>query len=351
MPDLTLVIGGAGFIGRHLVPQLTRQSADVLIADNLHPQVHDAGTPDWLTPYPFSGCDIRDSASLLAMVRWCRPTTIFALAAETGTGQSLEEPARHCATNVTGLANILECITRSGAPVRRIVLPSSRAVYGEGAWIDHDGQIFYPAPRTNDQFAHSAWAPWVQERGGAQPVPHRASAHWPRPSNVYAATKLAQEQVLSAWALGHRVSSSIVRLQNVYGPGQAVNNPYTGVLVHFARLALQGQPIPVYEDGNIVRDFIHVSDVVRALVDCTGLPAGIGPIDIGSGIGTTLYEVAVALAATAGGPAPEITGQYRLGDVRAAYADIAFAKEALSFEARVGLQDGLADLVASLDVS
>ena len=351
MSERALVIGGAGFIGRHLVPLLAQLHKDVLIADNLHPQIHDKGCPEWLAPYSFAGCDIRDVDSLLAVFRWFRPTIVFALAAETGTGQSLDAPASHCSTNVTGLANVLECITKSASPVKRVVLPSSRAVYGEGAWTDHAGEIFYPTARTRQDLERGAWSPWIQEPGDARPVPHLASAHWPRPVNVYGATKLAQEQVLTTWALGHGVEPSILRLQNVYGPGQAAGNPYTGVLVHFVSEARAGRQIPVYEDGNIVRDFVHVSDVARALADSAALPRGTGVLDIGSGTGTSIFELAGAVAAAAGGPPPKVTGQYRVGDVRAASADVGRARQVMGFETRMGLREGLIDLLSSSGMS
>ena len=338
----TLVIGGAGFIGSHLVRHL---ETEVLVADSLHPQIHDGVVPGWLRERAFSGVSVEDHDSVRALMEWFRPHTIFHLAAETGTGQSLTEPARHCRTNVAGLANVLEAITETHAPTERIVLASSRAVYGEGAWAGPDGVVFYPSPRTAPDLTRGDWTPWLTQHPGAVALPHDASLHWPRPTSVYASTKLAQEHILATWALGHGVRAAIVRLQNVYGPGQSESNPYAGVLLHFVRAALDKRPIPVYEDGQVSRDFVHVSDAARSLVAAAAQDGDTRPIDIGSGTRASLLTVATKISQVAGGPEPKVTGMFRIGDVRAASADPSRAQQLLGFVAETSLDDGIEGLV------
>jgi dTDP-L-rhamnose 4-epimerase len=168
---------------------------------------------------------------------------------------------------------------------------------------------------------------------------------------VYAATKLAQEHVLRAWGLALAVPTVVLRLQNVYGPGQSPTNPYTGILPLFARRAAAGEAIPVYEDGAIVRDFVHVDDVSGALVAAltdADVPEA-GTIDIGSGVPVTILDLARRIARRYGAPAPVVTGQFRDGDVRFACADPALAGEVLGWEPRVGLDDGLDELCRWLD--
>jgi dTDP-L-rhamnose 4-epimerase len=172
----------------------------------------------------------------------------------------------------------------------------------------------------------------------------------PRPSSVYAATKLAQEHILRAWGLAVGVPTVVLRLQNVYGAGQSPTNPYTGILPLFARLAAAGDAIPVYEDGAIVRDFVHVEDVARAVAAAlTPAEVGAGIIDVGSGRPVTILDVAGRVARRYAAPAPVVTGAFRDGDVRYACADRTLAAEVLGWEPRVGLEEGLAELTDWLD--
>jgi dTDP-L-rhamnose 4-epimerase len=163
---------------------------------------------------------------------------------------------------------------------------------------------------------------------------------------VYAATKLAQEHILQAWAAGTGTAASILRLQNVYGPGQSLINPYSGVLTLFARLATSGQAIELYEDGGAVRDFVYIDDVIQSLVATVGsVPAGIRRLDIGSGMPTPLVEVAEFMAAREGAPSPVISGRFREGDVRAAWCDISAATTEINYSPAYDLQTGLARLL------
>jgi dTDP-L-rhamnose 4-epimerase len=219
-------------------------------------------------------------------------------------------------------------------------------VYGEGAWLASDGEAFYPGPRTAAQLAAGQWDPAAPDGSPARPLPHSAETTWARPTNVYAATKLAQEHVLEAWCSSFGVPLHVLRLQNVYGPGQAVGNSYTGVLTHFARQLMSGGEVEVYEDGEIVRDFVYVDDVVAALVSAVRSNSpGTVRVDIGGGTSRTLLDVAAEMAKLADRPAPVVSGRYRLGDVRAASADVRAARQELGWEPTTPLVSGLDSLL------
>lgn len=348
-PKKVVVSGGAGFIGRKLCAELRRRNLEVVVLDNLHPQVHgEAGR--W--PAALDGCEtvLGDVGELQA---WAQTgidenTFVFHLAAETGTGQSLTQPKRHAEVNVVGLAALLEHLQGSGVRPAGVTLPSSRAVYGEGDWLDEEEAVRSGDQRRGTNLKKGQWTPYFGGRALIHPLPNRAQSVVAKPTNVYAATKLAQEHLLQTWSTAMEVPFSILRLQNVYGAGQAISNPYTGVLTHFAVNALSGRPINVYEGGGIVRDFVHVDDVVEALCATLGSPTS-QAIDIGSGQPKTLLEIAELLHTFTGGGEIRVTSDYRLGDVRSAYADTTSAARCLDFRPRVDLDRGLRGLLAGIE--
>jgi dTDP-L-rhamnose 4-epimerase len=174
------------------------------------------------------------------------------------------------------------------------------------------------------------------------PLPNCAGETEPRPTNIYGATKLAQEHILTAWAAAHDTRVSVLRLQNAYGPGQSLTNPYTGVVPFFARLSREQRPSEVYEDGNIVRDLVYIDDVIDALFATVQNPAtGSRCLDIGSGIKTTIHELAQMIAATFNAPEPVVVGKFRDGDIRAASCDAKPAKNELQWQPKWALDDGL----------
>ena len=264
--EKVLVTGGAGFIGSRLATRLCQEGIDVVVADVLHPQVHAGGRPGALpeaaTLFPL---DVTYGPTWDALFQLIEPDTVVHLAAETGTGQSLLEASRHGAVNVVGTTQLLDAMARSGHIPDHVVLSSSRAVYGEGEW-ESDGHRFYPPQRTHADLEAKEWDPRSPSGGVAHALPSVAGATRTEPINVYGATKLAQEHILKAWGGALGSSVSILRFQNVYGVGQSLTNPYTGVLSLFAQMALRGEALPVYEDGSIIRDFVYVDDVVDALV-------------------------------------------------------------------------------------
>lgn len=344
-----LVSGGAGFIGCALSSLLAARFDDVVVLDNLHPQIHARQErPEALDKrVRFIKGDVTSSESWDEVLSDTVPDTVIHLAAETGTGQSLTEANRHGLVNVVGTTQMLDAFSRHERLPKSIVLTSSRAVYGEGLWRDPDsGASIYPGQRTRRQLESSQW-----DFAGLKAVPFDAATTEPHPTSVYGATKLAQEHVLKAWCLSMDVRPIVLRLQNVYGPGQSLINPYTGIVSLFCRLAKEGKSIPVYEDGDIVRDFVYIDDVANAIVlamdagDAPGVPA----LDVGSGEATTILRLAEIIAARYGAPAPHITGAFRFGDVRSASCDIKRTKEHLDWAPDIMVEEGVARLSAWID--
>ncbi|CDO88350.1 NAD dependent epimerase/dehydratase family protein [Mycobacterium triplex] len=342
MSTSVLITGGAGFIGSALSHTLVKAGYDVAVMDVLHPQVHAAGKPLDLPPSVrvFTG-DVTHAPDCDAVLRLFRPTQIVHLAAETGTAQSLSEATRHGSVNVVGTTALLDALSRSGHVPDQLVLASSRAVYGEGAW-QCGTQIFYPGPRSHAQLVAGQWDAQGPTGETGVPLASCAGRTEPRPSNIYAATKLAQEHILAAWAAARDTNLSVLRLQNVYGPGQSLTNPYTGVVPFFAQVSREKRASEVYEDGRIVRDFVYIEDVVDALFATVQDPAtGARCLDIGSGVATTIHQLATKIAANFGAPEPVITAKFRDGDVRAASCDIEPAQRALRWRPQWSLDDGL----------
>jgi len=343
--DVVLVTGGAGFIGSALSHKLAGKVGRVVAVDVLHPQVHPSGRrPASLhedTELVIG--DVTDSAMWDSLLADMAPSVVIHLAAETGTGQSLREASRHASVNVVGTTEMLDAFTRAGQVPAHIILSSSRAVYGEGQWVAPDGTPFSPGQRSHEQLERGEW-----DFGGATSLPNRALVTPPAPTSVYGATKLAQEHILSAWtaALGNRLT--ILRLQNVYGPGQSLINAYTGIVSLFSQLAEAGQSIPIYEDGNITRDFVFIEDVADAFVAALQTDEVQGPrlFDVGSGVATTVLELGGELARYYSAPAPHITGQYRDGDVRHAACDIERTVRELPWAPQWSLERGLIALQA-----
>ena len=346
MSGSVLVTGGAGFIGSALAHRLVTAGYDVAVMDVLHPQVHTG----------YQAIDLPSSARLFtgdvthapdwdAVLRLFRPTQIVHLAAETGTAQSLSHATRHGSVNVVGTTQLLDALSRSAHVPDQLVLASSRAVYGEGAW-QSGSQTFYPPPRSHAQLLAGIWDPQGPTSDPAVPLPSCAHQTQPRPTNIYAATKLAQEHLLAAWTAAHDTNLSVLRLQNVYGPGQSLTNSYTGIVALFARLAREQRPLEVYEDGQIVRDFVYIEDVVEALFAAIAGPAAQPRcVDIGSGIPTTIHELAQQVAAICDAPEPVVVAKFRDGDVRAAKCDIAPAKSELNWRPTWTLDAGLRALL------
>lgn len=342
-----LVTGGAGFIGCAISADLAANFSRVVVVDNLHPQIHASGErpAELHEGAELIVADITDPKTWDAVLADATPDVVIHLAAETGTGQSLEESTRHAHVNVVGTSQLLDGLNRHGKLPRRIVLSSSRAVYGEGPWDDANGHRFYPGQRTSSTLDQSQW-----DFPEATPAAMKASETFPAPVSVYGATKLAQENILQAWAKSYGVQTVILRLQNVYGPGQSLINPYTGIMSLFCRMAMGGKSIPLYEDGEVRRDFVLIDDVASAIVAGALSPTVQGePMDIGSGEFQTIGTAARIIAARYGAPEPHVTGQYRQGDVRHAWADVEAARATLGWKPQYNLEQGIERLSAWID--
>jgi len=314
--------------------------------DILHPQVHAEGATIDLPPsvHLFTG-DVTHAPDCDAVLRLFKPSQIVHLAAETGTAQSLSEATRHGSVNVVGTTQLLDTLSRCGHVPAQLVLTSSRAVYGEGAWQSGD-HVFYPPPRSHAQLVAGDWDPRGPTGDPAVPLASSAERTEPRPTNIYAATKLAQEHILTAWTSAHDTKLSVLRLQNVYGPGQSLTNSYTGIMALFARLAREKRALEIYEDGRIIRDFVYIDDVAEGLFMAIETPAEPSRyVDIGSGVPTTIHQLAQQLAAICGAPEPVVVGKFRDGDVRAAKCDIGPAKVQLGWRPKWLLGEGIRALL------
>lgn len=334
-----IVTGGAGFIGCALSTPLADRFDEVIALDILHPQIHAARErPAALDPrVELVVGDVCDAAGWDALLARHRPDVIVHLAAETGTGQSLTEATRHAHVNVVGTTTMLDALTRARIAPKRFVLSSSRAVYGEGAWRAPSGDVFYPGQRSIAQLEAGRW-----DFDGA-PLPMQADTLRPAPVSVYGATKLAQEQVLGVWCAATGAERVVLRFQNVYGPGQSLINSYTGIVSLFCQLARKGQSIPLYEDGEMLRDFVLIDDVAASVICAIEASAALDGrvFDIGQGVGATIGEMAREIAAIYGAPAPHVCGKFRFGDVRHAYCDTARARDDLGWTPAVTLPQGL----------
>jgi len=345
-----LITGGAGFIGSRLAARLMAAGARRVVAfDNLLEQVH-AGNPENRARLDAAGAelivgDVREPGELHEAMARTGPDVVYHLAAETGTGQSFDEPTRYNAVNVMGTAHLIEAIRATGG-TRRIVLASSRSIYGEGACVDAEGAPAPAVERRDADMSAGDFAPKDRHGADLTPVPTDASCV-PAPASIYASTKLMQEYLLAQAFWGTDVSVGILRLQNVYGEGQSINNPYTGVLSIFARQILEGKQLQIFEDGEITRDFVHVDDVAAAfqrMGTIAAVPAG--PVDIGSGTPTTILSIARDLQAHLGAGDRElrVTGAFRPGDIRYAAADISQADATLGWSPAITLDRGVAEL-------
>jgi dTDP-L-rhamnose 4-epimerase len=341
-----LITGGAGFIGSALARSLVNAGYDVAVMDVLHPQVHgDHAAIDLPASVRLFTGDVTHAPDWDAVLRLFKPAQIVHLAAETGTAQSLSASTRHGSVNVVGTTQLLDALSRSAHIPDQLVLASSRAVYGEGAW-QYGSQICYPQPRSHAQLVAGIWDPLGPNDDPAVPLPSCAGRTEPRPTNIYAATKLAQEHIMAAWTAAHDTNLSVLRLQNVYGPGQSLTNSYTGIVALFARLAREQRTLDVYEDGRIVRDFVYIDDVVDALFAAIERPAARQRcLDIGSGIPTTIHELAQQIAAICGAPEPVVVAKFRDGDVRAARCDIESATTELGWRPKWALDEGMRALL------
>jgi dTDP-L-rhamnose 4-epimerase len=337
-----LVTGGAGFIGRHLCAQLLDEGHDVRVVDSLLDQVH-GGQPraDVLKEVEFIHGDLRDRAITAAAVE--NVDAIFHLAAEVGVGQSMYEINRYVGGNDLATANLLqEVIAR---PVERIVVASSMSVYGEGLYVTPDGDRIENAGRTGEQIQARRWDPVGPSGERLTPIATDETKQVSL-SSIYALTKFVQEQQVLITARAYGMSAVALRLFNVFGPGQALSNPYTGVLAIFASRLLNNERPLVFEDGHQQRDFVHVSDVARAFRLAMATPNADGEIiNIGAGEPHSICDVGRMLAhAMRRNIQPDVLNEARAGDIRHCFGDLSKAERILGFRPDYTLSDKLGEL-------
>jgi dTDP-L-rhamnose 4-epimerase len=346
MSGLVLVTGGAGFIGSHLVPKLLASGFKVRILDSLSAQVHGQVPVDleWLSNdnVEFIRGDVTKQSD------WDRVLLevdgIVHLAAETGTGQSMYQVAKYNEVNTQATALMLDALGRVSHQVKRIVLSSSRSIYGEGAYVHPvTNQRIYPVARSAETLANAQWEPVCPETGAVLKLVATKESDLISPASIYAATKYAQEDLVRIGCQAMGIDFAIFRLQNVYGERQSLNNPYTGILSIFSTKIRMNSQLPLFEDGEESRDFVHVDDVTDALLK--GLTVKTAPntaINVGSGVATSVRTVAEELTRAFGKePNVAVTGQFRVGDIRHNYADVTLLKTLLGLEPKVSLKDGL----------
>jgi dTDP-L-rhamnose 4-epimerase len=353
LPKNILITGGAGFIGSRLSLRLVEAGYQVVVLDNLSPQIH-GGDPAASALYRsisdrvrFVLGDVTSRDDLLKVLPDI--DTVVHLAAETGTGQSMYAIRHYADINVGGTALLLDLIANERLPVRRLVVASSRAVYGEGKYRCPEHGVFFPGARSIEEmelgrFEHTC--PLCAETLQLLPTDETSAL---QPSSVYGVTKLTQEQLVLSVGKALGISALAFRYQNVYGPGQSLSNPYTGILSIFSTRLRHGNPVNIFEDGKESRDFVFIDDVVEATLRGIEHPdaALVDMFNVGSGVATDVLTIAKTLRTYLGGESKiAVSGQFRAGDIRHNVADLTKVSRVLGFSPKVSIDEGLRRFVA-----
>jgi len=349
MLEKVLITGGAGFIGHHTANKLAGEGYKVRIFDNLSKQVH----PDpreslsRLDPAVEFICgDIRDRSQLQAALEGM--DAVYHFAAETGVGQSMYEIERYSDVNIQGTAVLCDCIAKGKSRPQKLILASSRAVYGEGRYkCDSCGDV-YPEPRIQTQLKEGNWDPPCPLCGGAiNCIPSDETTPC-QPLSIYSITKEVQENLFKMVSGAYKVPVVILRYFNVFGAGQSVSNPYVGVLSIFVSRLLSNKNIEIYEDGLMQRDFVPIQDVVKANAKVLELDVpGVLTLNIGSGMSKTIMQMAESLKTEIGSQSNiAISGRYRVGDIRHCYADMSKAVDFIGDILNDSFERGIRDLIA-----
>jgi dTDP-L-rhamnose 4-epimerase len=350
MNKKVLITGGAGFIGSHLADELLSNGYAVRALDNLSEQVHgeNCARPVYLNPdVELQIGDVRDKATVKKALEGVDMVLHFA--AMVGVGQSMYQIADYTSVNNLGTAVLLECLIEN--PVQKLLVASSMSIYGEGMYQNASGELVTVQERGLEQLKAGKWELYNEAGNELKPMP-TPETKTPTLSSVYALSKYDQERLCLMTGRAYNIPTIAMRFFNVYGTRQALSNPYTGVLAIFASRFLNDNAPMIFEDGYQQRDFVHVKDVALACRLALEKPEADGKVfNVGSGNNYTIFEIAERLAQVMGKKnlAPQITGKYRVGDIRHCYADISLAKEVLGFYPQVDFNTGLSELAGWLE--
>jgi dTDP-L-rhamnose 4-epimerase len=345
-----LVTGGAGFVGSHTVDALVRSGHSVRIFDNLSEQVHPAGAPEYLSrDAEFIKGDVRDLAALSRALRGV--DVVYHLAAAVGVGQSMYQIAEYTSVNNQGTANLLQSILNTRSYPEKLIIASSMSIYGEGRYLCSKCGEIAPLPRVSEQLKRKEWDTLCPTCGRrAMPLATTEEKPLQCPS-VYALSKKDQEEMTLLFGRTYGIPVVAFRYFNIYGTRQSLSNPYTGVAAIFASRLMNGSAPVIFEDGEQMRDFVHISDIVQAnLLAMERTEADGRALNVGSGEPVTISQVEAELArALRKTVSPEVTGKYRAGDIRHCFSDSSAVSQLLGYRPHVMLKEGIQELTDWLE--
>jgi len=339
-----LITGGAGFIGSNLSAKLVEKGYKVTIMDNLSPQIH--GDQPSLNPLirdkvTFIRGDVRNKADWKKALN--NQQIVVHLAAETGTGQSMYEIQKYVDVNINGTAIFLDYLVNNKHNIEKVIIASSRAIYGEGKYYSQKSGIIYPDERTEKDLLNGDFelkCPITGQNLEVLPTDEDSKIH---PTSVYGITKQNQEQMVLTVCKSINIPAIAFRYQNVYGPGQSLKNPYTGILSIFSTQIRNGNNLHIFEDGKESRDFVYIDDVVDATI--LGIENNTitnEVFNVGSGVSTSVLDVAKKLKALFDSNVEiNITGNFRLGDIRHNYADLSKVQKILGYAPHYDFDKGI----------
>ena len=344
-----LITGGAGFIGSNLALKLINLGHEITVLDSLSPQIHGENPEQTSELYQsikdkvnFIYGSVCEQDKLIQSIK--DQDAIVHLAAETGTGQSMYEIKRYVDVNIGGTALLLDLLTNMKHSVKKVVVASSRAIYGEGKYFSEDlDTVIYPEARREEDLEKGIFDPVCNKSGKVLKLLATDEDSKIHPSSIYGITKQNQEQMVMVSCAANGIAATALRYQNVYGPGQSLKNPYTGILSIFSTRILNGNDINIFEDGLESRDFVYIDDVVDATILALTKDSANGEVfGIGSGIATSVKEVTEKLIENYGREVNiKITGNYRIGDIRHNYASLEKASRLLGYKPKVEFQQGI----------
>ena len=344
-----LITGGAGFIGSRLCEKLFDKGYNITVLDNLSAQIHGNGESFLLKKIKdkctFIKGDVRNKEDWKAAIKG--QEIVVHLAAETGTGQSMYEAEKYNDVNIIGTANMLDLLANKNHQIEKMLIASSRAIYGEGKYLCSKHGVIYPLQRNESDMEKGEFNPKCDSCNSQLQLVATDESSKIHPLSIYGITKQQQEQMVMTTGESLGIASVAFRYQNVYGPGQSLSNPYTGILSIFSTRILNGNDLDIYEDGEESRDFVYIDDVVDATILGIEKKEANGQVfNVGSGVTTTVRQVAESLKKFYNSDINiSISGKYRLGDIRHNYADLTKIKEALGFSPKYDFQKGISKFV------